>query len=119
MNTVKNKFKYFTQEQLNTVDTYLRFDTGVISCVKLHKYNNFLWTSGLGVKATTTLLCPLKELIGHKVKYHNFTGKLTSINLPYSKNSKFENQYYGFVFWDNGQKQIPSGWVKLSRLEFI
>lgn len=116
----KELFRYLTNDELNTDDIYVRYDSNVLSMVKLVSYNNFLWTTGLGIKATTTLLCPLKELIGCKVKYYNFTGVLSPIALPYtSKDSKFDFQYECFVTWDNGQRQIPSGWVKMSKLKFL
>lgn len=116
------KFKHYTNKELDSNKIYVQMDNfGYKAIVKIFEYNgNYYTNHPLQFKCTSIRMMEWNDLIGKKVSAYNsngtFTGKLNSICLP---DGTFSHKSDCFVTWDQGQRNIPGGWVDINALTFL
>lgn len=105
-------FRYHKEEELDENKVYLHNHMGLIRAIRLHRYNGVLYTSDpMGIKATTIGLQLWEEVWGCKIYHRRFKlyGRLNKC-LPVPN----ENRFFFFIYWEQGQRNIVNGWVKIS-----
>ncbi len=123
-NQLYNKlgFKYFDNEQLETNKPYVLLDsnsTGWMRFVTLkssNRNNNKVASFG-GHLAHSCALLSFDELVGTEVTLKSPEGTFKG-KISYPCLTGEDNNMFCRVYWLQGQKNTPHGWVNINSLNF-